>query len=154
MVRLRDSIKILAVYIAVLIILLCVLEARAFSYDFQLLPPGSIKTCQGVMYRCYNLTEYKQLILRDSQLSVLVSENDLLKEEIIEFNLLANQFKRIIDSQKEILSLKETDRKRLLAKWEATDKELQQCRASPWPWVVSGVAIVVAAVAVGYGVAK
>ena len=150
----RDLLKLIGLYVIILVALLLSAKAQAFEYEFQLLPPGTIKTCQGTMYRCYNLTEYKQLILRDSQLSVLTSENDLLKEEITEFNLLAGQYKRIINSQKEMLSLKEEDRKRLLEKWKATDKELQQCEASIWPWVATGVAIIVASVAVGYGIAE
>jgi hypothetical protein len=119
------------------------------------LPKGKRVQAQGETYQGYTLEEMKQLLLIDSDLRALEEEVPKLKDIERDKQKIIESKDKIILSKDIQIDLLSKDRDRITDKWKADNKLKHECEQKPkfGSWIAWGTAGILAAVALGFGIA-
>lgn len=119
------------------------------------LPKGKRLQVSGETYQGYTLEEMKVLLLMDTDLRAFEIEIPKLKQIEIDKQKIIEAKDKIISAKDTQLVLLQTDRDRITKKWTEENKLRHECENKPkfGSWIAWGTAGVLAAIALGFGIA-
>lgn len=134
-----------------------VMVYEAETVEQYTLPVGRRCEVNGETFRCFNLEEYRTLLLMNNDLQYYYSAYPLLELQVIELTQAVNELDSAFRMAEEQIELLQAERTRLFEKWQEENALRLQAQNKPNTsamigWAVALVELVIIAV-MGVGIA-
>lgn len=134
--------KSLAYVLTFLAINLVCLPTQAQEYTRYRLPLGRRCTVGTTTYQCFDLPEYRELLLMDSDLHLAVENHVTDVSRIASLTLATDELRLALNDAEAARTLLEAERVRLAAMWEEENRLRHEAENRPtfdWiPWTIAG----------------